>query len=64
MTAPDYGRSFAIWRAAAAEDWQDYTHHAFVEGLRDGGRWIDPLEAVVCEGQRLEERRAYTERMN
>ena len=36
MTAPDYGRSFAIWRAAAAQDWQDYTHHAFVEGLRDG----------------------------
>ena len=27
MTAPDYGRSFALWRAAAAQDWQDYTRH-------------------------------------
>jgi thiaminase/transcriptional activator TenA len=36
MTAPDYGRSFARWRGAAAEDWQGYTHHPFVEGLRDG----------------------------
>ena len=36
MTAPDYGHSFALWRGAAAEDWQGYTHHPFVEGLRDG----------------------------
>ena len=36
MTAPDYGRAFGLWRAAAAEDWGGYTHHAFVEGLRDG----------------------------
>ncbi|MGY6536285.1 MAG: TenA family protein [Pararhodobacter sp.] len=33
--APDYGRAFALWRAAAP-DWQAYTHHAFVEGLRRG----------------------------
>ncbi len=33
--APDYGRAFALWRAAAP-DWAAYTHHAFVEGLRRG----------------------------
>ncbi len=33
---PDYGRAFAIWRAAAAPHWDAYTRHAFVEGLRDG----------------------------
>ena len=32
---PDYGRAFALWRAASP-DWRAYTHHAFVEGLRDG----------------------------
>lgn len=32
----DYGSpAFAAWRAAAP-DWQAYTHHAFVEGMRDG----------------------------
>lgn len=36
MTAPDYGRAFALWRQGAGEAWRDYTHHAFVEGLRDG----------------------------
>ena len=36
MTAPDYGRSFALWRAACADPWQAYTRHAFVEGLGDG----------------------------
>lgn len=35
MSAPDYGRAFALWRADAPA-WRAYTHHAFVEGLRDG----------------------------
>ncbi|SDX06120.1 TenA family protein [Roseicitreum antarcticum] len=35
MSAPDYGRAFALWRTAAP-DWQAYTHHGFVEGLRRG----------------------------
>ena len=35
MTAPRYGRAFALWRARAPQ-WQAYTHHAFVEGLRTG----------------------------
>lgn len=35
--APDFGSPvFAAWRAAAGEAWPAYTHHAFVEGLRDG----------------------------
>ena len=33
---PDYGKTFALWREGAAGLWRDYTHHAFVEGLRDG----------------------------
>lgn len=33
---PDYGKSFALWRAGASETWHAYTHHTFVEGLRDG----------------------------
>lgn len=36
MTAPDYGRSFALWRGACEEPWAAYTRHAFVEGLADG----------------------------
>lgn len=36
MTGPDYGRAFGLWRAGAGQAWVDYTHHAFVEGLRDG----------------------------
>ncbi|MCA8884254.1 MAG: thiaminase II [Rhodobacteraceae bacterium] len=36
MTAPDYGRAFALWRDAAAGPWHAYTRHAFVEGLKDG----------------------------
>lgn len=36
MSAPDYGQAFALWRAGAGPDWDAYTHHAFVEGLRDG----------------------------
>ncbi|MEM9062322.1 MAG: thiaminase II [Pseudomonadota bacterium] len=35
MSEQDYGAAFSAWRAAAP-DWQAYTHHAFVEGLRDG----------------------------
>jgi thiaminase/transcriptional activator TenA len=35
MSAPDYGRAFALWRDAAP-DWHSYTHHAFVAGLGDG----------------------------
>lgn len=36
MTAPDYGSPiFAAWRAAAP-DWDAYTRHDFVEGLRTG----------------------------
>lgn len=34
--APQYGRAFALMRAASGEAWRDYTRHAFVEGLRDG----------------------------
>lgn len=33
---PDYGKTFARWRAEAGDVWHDYTHHAFVEGMRDG----------------------------
>ncbi|MEP0211072.1 MAG: thiaminase II [Paracoccaceae bacterium] len=33
---PDYGKTFALWRKAAAGPWHDYTHHAFVEGLENG----------------------------
>jgi thiaminase/transcriptional activator TenA len=36
VSAPDYGRAFARWRAGAGRDWTDYTHHAFVKGLGDG----------------------------
>ncbi|MEM8553293.1 MAG: thiaminase II [Pseudomonadota bacterium] len=36
MSAPDYGRAFGLWRAAAGDTWTAYTRHAFVEGLRDG----------------------------
>jgi thiaminase/transcriptional activator TenA len=36
MTPPDYGKTFAHWRAGAAGPWHDYTHHAFVQGLGDG----------------------------
>ncbi len=31
-----YGNTFSAWRADAAQDWHAYTHHPFVEGLRDG----------------------------
>ncbi|WP_299842438.1 TenA family protein [uncultured Paracoccus sp.] len=36
MSAPDYGRSFALWRVDCADHWSAYTRHAFVEGLKDG----------------------------
>ncbi len=36
MTTPDYGKTFALWRGGASAAWQDYTRHAFVEGLGDG----------------------------
>jgi len=36
MTAPDYGHAFKLWRAGAGQDWGNFTHHAFVEGLRNG----------------------------
>ncbi|MEP4195285.1 MAG: thiaminase II [Aliishimia sp.] len=36
MNVPDYGNSFARWRAGCPAEWRDYTHHAFVEGLADG----------------------------
>ena len=36
MTLPDYGKTFALWRAGAGQIWLDYTRHAFVEGMRDG----------------------------
>lgn len=32
----DYGRAFDLWRGACAPDWAAYTHHEFVEGLKDG----------------------------
>lgn len=35
QTVPDYGRAFALWRAAAP-DWQAYTQHDFVTALGDG----------------------------
>ena len=31
-----YGALHKLWRDGAAEPWHAYTHHAFVEGLRDG----------------------------
>lgn len=34
--APDYGRAFALWRGECLPDWQAYTRHPFVEGMRDG----------------------------
>lgn len=36
MSAPDYGRTFALWREGAQPDWDAYTRHAFVERLADG----------------------------
>lgn len=36
MTIPDYGQTFALWRAGAGREWAQYTQHAFVKGLGDG----------------------------
>jgi thiaminase/transcriptional activator TenA len=36
MSAPEYGRAFALWRAAAGAEWDAYTRHPFVAGLADG----------------------------
>jgi len=36
MNAPDYGQSFAAWRAAAGDSWRAYSRHAFVEGMKTG----------------------------
>ena len=35
-TTANYGKTFALLRAGCPDDWRDYTHHAFVEGLRTG----------------------------
>ena len=31
-----YGKTFPLWRSAAADAWRGYTRHKFVEGMRDG----------------------------
>ncbi|WP_171132603.1 MULTISPECIES: thiaminase II [unclassified Ruegeria] len=31
-----YGKAFALMRDAVPGPWREYTHHAFVEGLKDG----------------------------
>lgn len=36
MTGSIYGETFALWRDGCRDPWQTYTHHTFVEGLRDG----------------------------
>ncbi|SFT90593.1 thiaminase II [Sedimentitalea nanhaiensis] len=36
MSGHLYGKTFELWRAGCPDVWRDYTHHAFVEGLRDG----------------------------
>lgn len=36
MIGTSYGQSFSLWRAGCDEAWHEYTHHPFVEGLRDG----------------------------
>lgn len=36
MNEHPFGTTFALWRAGTPDPWQAYTHHRFVEGLRDG----------------------------
>ncbi len=36
MTAPEYGRTFGLWRARAGDAWSAYVRHPFVESLADG----------------------------
>lgn len=31
-----YGQNFELWRAASQPEWDAYTRHPFVEGMRDG----------------------------
>lgn len=40
-----YGTTFPLWRAAAGKTWRAYTHHPFVEGMRDGSL---PRDAFLC----------------
>lgn len=35
-TETPYGDTFTLWRSGARDPWHAYTHHPFVEGLRDG----------------------------
>ena len=35
-TRPDYGQTFARWRAGTGDAWGDYTRHPFVIGAADG----------------------------
>ncbi|MEM8776276.1 MAG: TenA family protein [Pseudomonadota bacterium] len=44
MNVPDYGKAFRLLRDACVGPWQEYTRHAFVEGLRDGSL---PREAFL-----------------
>ena len=36
MSAPDYGRAFALWRQAAGAEWDRYVTHDFVRQLAAG----------------------------
>ncbi|WP_299197026.1 thiaminase II [uncultured Tateyamaria sp.] len=36
MNMKPYGQIFAMWRSGCPEPWRAYTHHRFVEGLREG----------------------------
>ena len=36
MTAPDYGKTFDLWRAGTGDAWSAYVRHPFVESLGDG----------------------------
>lgn len=36
MTNPDYGRYFPLLKAECEQLWTEYTHHEFVQGLKDG----------------------------
>ncbi|WP_417605812.1 thiaminase II [Primorskyibacter flagellatus] len=36
MSGSEHGRTVALLRDGCADDWRSYTHHPFVEGLRDG----------------------------
>ncbi|WP_299596462.1 thiaminase II [uncultured Tateyamaria sp.] len=36
MITQPYGKTFAMWRSGYPDTWRAYTHHRFVEGLREG----------------------------